>query len=363
LLSKQDGLALESDRHKGLWGVRILLHDNCLTERGTTTSIINYSRELKALGFEVFIGYNSEHSTQSDPDVVKKVAAEFDLVPYATRSELHRFGKSLDLDFFYAQKGGNRDGIEIPGTKNLVHAVFQMLEPHGERYAFISEWLARKVSRSPKRRVRFLQRAVAQGDLRSVRQSVRLTYPYVPYIVALPQPQADIRDEMGISKEVKIIGTLCGSSEFNIPFVKSWVIETAQRSNETVFLLPNVPAFCDLPNVRFMPKIIREQQKADYLNSLNVFLHAREIGESFGMAIHEALSLGVPVMTYNGGRDKNHVELLQGTGWLYENGNDLDQLSRLLDSRSAETALLAKSLAAPYSAKNVIAKFQAVFLQ
>ena len=46
-------------------------------------------------------------------------------------------------DYFYAQKYGNKDQIMSNYGKNLVHVVFMSNETHGDKYLYISPWLAK----------------------------------------------------------------------------------------------------------------------------------------------------------------------------------------------------------------------------
>ena len=66
------------------------------------------------------------------------------------------------------------DGILLNDTPTLIHAVFCKNEPHGHRYAYISDWLAKNQGYNPE------------------------TYS-VPHIVEkLPKPAYDLREKIGI---------------------------------------------------------------------------------------------------------------------------------------------------------------------
>ena len=88
------------------------------------------------------------------------------------------------------------------------------------------------------------------------------------------------------------------------------------------FIFVNTRAFIQHPRAFFVDTITDKQSKSDYLQSADFFLHARAGGESFGIAIVEAMSLGLPVLAWRGGSDLNHVELL-GENSLYSNAFDL----------------------------------------
>jgi hypothetical protein len=66
------------------------------------------------------------------------------------------------VDMAYFIRAGHKEGDLVTNTKTAIHSVFQHYEPHGDRYAYISEWLSNKMS---------------DGKL-----------PFVPHIVDLPEP-------------------------------------------------------------------------------------------------------------------------------------------------------------------------------
>ena len=119
--------------------MRVLLHDNQLCERGTTTALADYARALQARGHEIGISYWSE-SQANVPAVIARLSEEFLLIPHKDFSTPP--DTSEDYDAAYFIKAGTNDGLILPGRHTLVHAVFQNYDPHGSRYVYVSEWLA-----------------------------------------------------------------------------------------------------------------------------------------------------------------------------------------------------------------------------
>ena len=87
-------------------------------------------------------------------------------------------------------------------------------------------------------------------------------------------------------------------------------------------------------------------------------LHARQRGESFGLAIAEFLSLNKPVMAWNNGHDLNHLEMLKDSGLLYNNANDITSILDNLHSYSEDWARRVDD----YKPEVVMKKFDEVFL-
>jgi len=59
------------------------------------------------------------------------------------KERVFEWKKSCDVAYFI--KYGNNDGKMIPGIQDIIHAVFQSYDPHGERYIYLSEWLAHRM--------------------------------------------------------------------------------------------------------------------------------------------------------------------------------------------------------------------------
>ena len=88
-------------------------------------------------------------------------------------------------------------------------------------------------------------------------------------------------------------------------------------------------------------------------------LHGRELGESFGLAISEFLFHNKPVLAWSGGFDRNHVQMLQHTGLLYDDEKQLrEKLLSIRDYKNGDY----KAIVEPFTPANVMRKFQQVFL-
>jgi hypothetical protein len=55
-------------------------------------------------------------------------------------------------------------------------------------------------------------------------------------------------------------------------------------------------------------------------------LHARYIGESFGLACGEFSVLNKPIITWQGSPEKHHIQVLGKTGIYYNSSSDLFNL-------------------------------------
>jgi hypothetical protein len=291
--------------------VRILFHAEQLSERGTTTAILEYARHLRHIGFECVIAYEKKHPVnhQRTIDEVKK---EFEVIPYRYFWNIGRMQKHFDVGYFI--KSGANDGMIFGKTPSIVHAVFQEYQPHGDLYLYVSKWLADSMRKNlihSRHRLSHRCRTINCGD-----------FEYLDHSVDMPKPRSNFRARLGI-KSNEVVGVRYGGLEtFDIPFALQAVEELLEEEKGLKFVFANTKRFTDHPNAIFLEAIVDSQTKSDFLNTGDFFLHARSQGESFGLAILEAINLGLPVITYSGGQDLNHLNLVPNQ-LVYENASSL----------------------------------------
>jgi hypothetical protein len=238
------------------------------------------------------------------------------------------------IDLAYFIRAGMREPLPT-NCKTAVHSVFQFNDPHGDRYAYVSKWLSDTMS---------------NGSI-----------PYVPHIVSLPPPTGDFKKALGIDESKTVIGRIGGYYTFDKTEVKQFLKEFVQnKDNEDfVFLFVGTEPFIDHPNVRFINEFQSPQKKANFINTCDGMIHARQRGESFGLSIAEFLSLGKPVMAWNGGLDQNHISMLQGTNTLYNDVLELEALLYMVKNLKQDYTQLVKE----FKPQAVMQKFKEVFIQ
>lgn len=331
--------------------MRILFHCEQLNYRGTTNSVYDYAMyNQEILGNESIIAYSSINpagiDTGSAAPVVEQFAKKFKLVQYDTNEHLNQIAS--EYDFCYSQRAGLRTDmsgkIQLPivdTTKFGVHCVFQYHDPHGNVYAYISEWLAGHVSKTYKAPL----------------------CPHVPYIVDLPNPNYNLREAIGIPKNKLVFGRHGGFKTFDIPFVKNVIQRILNERNDIVFLFLNTEKFIDHPNVVYINPLFSKQMISNFVNACDAMLHARDLGESFGLAISEFLFFNKPVLAWDGGFDRNHVEMLSPFNSLYGvNGEDEAECYDMIVNFRDRPPMDYRSVVSPFSPRNVMDQFKRVFL-
>ncbi len=319
--------------------MNILFHDNSLTERGTTVAVFDYADySEKLLGHCAYIAYR-QNDPNNNSQVISKFKRRFGerVIAYENFNDLNYIARNSGIEFCYLIKAGENDGKLIKGIKNGVHAVFQRCDPHGDRYAYVSDWLSLKMSA---RRI-----------------------PSVPHIVALPTPEASIRRSLGIPPDAFVVGRIGGFDQFNIDFAKVALVNFMERFPSSWFVAVNTRAFFSHPRIIYLPPIISPIEKSNFIDSCNIMLHARKEGESFGIAIAEFLSLGKPVLTWGNGIDLNHTQMVPKE-FIYSGADDLFQKLRWLKiDYSGEFNKEIKDSVVDFNPGNVMDRFDQIFLK
>lgn len=315
--------------------MKVLFHNNTLNYRGTTVAVADYARyNQEILGNESIIAYCKSYGMEKDmgnePSVIESLEKRFKVVGYNT-GDLEKIIDENKIDLTYIINSGQRE-ILPANCKTAIHAVFQFYDPHGDRYAYISKWLSEEMS---------------QGQI-----------PYVPHIVDLPPPTFSYRKSLGISDDKIVVGRIGGYFTFDIPQVKEYIKKLVQDNDTFIFLFVGTEPFFDHPNVKFINEIHDPQKKSNFINSCNCMLHARQRGESFGLSIAEFLALNKPVLSWNGGHDKNHLDMLKDSGTLYNNEDDLNYILHNLGDFKQDWVARVND----FKPETVMKKFNEVFL-
>ena len=340
--------------------MKYLLHLNQLGERGTETSTFELGLALKTLGHEVVITY-PKYAVNNRTDVQKNFNLEFELKPYSSFKQNDKWVRA-NIDFAYFLKIDGLDGLEYRGIFNAVHTVFPEYLPHGNSYTYISKWLAEESRRLASKRLRLIRR----GYISSVKGCKNATaFDFVPHIVNMPPANSSYRRVIGVPNDAFLIIRYGGFSEFNVPWVKKTLVEELHANKSWYFVGVNTEKFIDHPRAIFLPAITEKQQKSDFLSSANVFLHARTRGESFGMSIVESMQAGIPTLSYQGGVDRNHFELLKETDYLYATPIELREKLLKIESISFKEIKVKEliDIGEIYRPKSLIEKYMQTIFQ
>ena len=278
----------------------IAFHDNNLCLRGTTNAMYDYADyNEKILGNKSII----VSSQWGNLDALDKFKIRFgeNNVHLMDFYAYHSVLPSLNVDYLYIIKsGGMSDGLYMDSIPTLIHVVFRSNEPHGHKYKYVSDWLAKDQGYDPEDHS-------------------------VPHMITkLPTPKYNLKERLGISENKKVFGYLGGSTEFNIKFVQGAVERTVKERNDIVFLFMNINKFCeDNPNIIHLHGTYDLEEKSAFINACDGMLHARGGGETFGCAVAEFTIENRPVITYRDSGERSHIEILGERGIYYSSYDEV----------------------------------------
>jgi hypothetical protein len=316
--------------------MKIAFHDNSLCLRGTTVAIYDWAYWTRHyLNVDPIIMFNLNESA-NDSGVIKKFEKEFPVFGYSNVSEIDLILRKNNCDAFLMEKGGSPDGVISSVSKNLVNAISGWWKPdwiHGDVYAMGSKWLSKITD---------------------------YKIPYVPYIVHLPDNHDDMRDELGIPKDALVFGRNGGWDTFDLQFVKQSIVETLEKRNDIWFVFQYTEPFYEHERIIYLDPTADLNEKVRFINTSDVMLHARNIGESFGLSCAEFSIRNKPVVTYYNSLERNHIDILGEKGIFYENKEDVDHILLNLDRN--EINQLEWNCYQDYSPEKVVQKFKEVYL-
>jgi hypothetical protein len=330
---------------------KIILHSYQLGSRGTEICLYKYAKYLREfLGVDPIIVSTSSRPTPTLDRFKKEFKTYlYDSVwkPDGQNYEIRKYFNNLiekeGVDFLYAIKGGEDDGI----LRNLycktgAHAIFRMDEPHGDVYAGVCEYISQKHGKS---------------------------FPWVDHIVDYKKLEKDenFRDDLDIPKDALVGFRHGGNETFNLAFVYESIKKALYHRKDLWFIFMNTNKFIDHPRVKFLPWSGDLEYILKFVNTGDFFMHARYDGEIFPLTCAEASTQNKPIITWNpdvipSHYDTGHIKLLNEKGIYYKNSQDLYNILINLDRQE----LLKQNwdiYGETYSPKNVINQFKNVFLE
>lgn len=272
--------------------MKIGFHTNGLSLRGTEIALYDYAfYNQRLLGHESVIFYRKNNPVNQS--VFEKFSKHFKLLPYEGQKQLNQLIEQEHIDLTYFIKSGERDDAICESSPALIHAVFptKVQEFHGDKYAFVSEWLSKECSNKK--------------------------IPFVPHMIELPDHQGNLRSELNIPESSTVLGCYGGSDSFNLEFVKKEILLALEKRRDLCFLLMNIDPFAQHERLTFLPGSSELIYKVKFINTCDGMIHARGIGESFGLACGEFSIKGKPIITYAMSPQRSHIEILGTNAILY----------------------------------------------
>jgi len=322
--------------------MKIGIHSEQFDGRGTGKVPYDYGVSLQEIyGYEpIFI--TSKHPPNEG---LKKINAKFKSILYnstdsnSIKEELSQIVDKEKLDFLYMVKSGKNDYKTPSNCKTGIHCVFLMDEPHGNVYAGVSEFIAKRFGKKE----------------------------YVPHIIKNYTPTENLRKRLNIPEDALIIGRCGGLETFNVEFAKNAVKTILDHRKDLYFLFQSTNPFYEHERVIYLPWVETEQEKFNFIHTCDAMIHARHGGESFGLTIGEFSIANKPVITWSGVgdheiHDKNHIDVLDDKAIIYNDQQELVDILYSIDKHFISSHNWDK-YSEKFSESTVTKKFKEVFLE
>jgi hypothetical protein len=327
--------------------MKVAFTDNYLGKRGTAVALYDFAHFNETiLGNQSIILMPRDHP-HNDPSVVKKFKDRFQVFEheYNNIDEADTILKEQGADVLYLSKGNKFWEFGSRIIPNVVHMVF-INDPshyHGDQFAFISDYLT---------------------DLAKERFGV--TTNTVPWMINIEDTDQDLRDDLAIPKDAFVFGYYGGEDCFGIPWVGEPIFHALNNRPDLHIILMNVnksmtPLHFDHPRLKFLPGTGDMSYKSKFIKTCNAMLHARQHGETFGLACGEFSRLNRPIVASTQVEDRCHIGILGNKLIGYSNPQELYNILMGLTHdvvNSQDWDCYSKT----YSPENAMKKFKEIFL-
>lgn len=313
-----------------LRGKTVAFHLSGLAGRGTDTGSYNF-----AVANEEVLGNRSVFVVprSGNNSAMARFRERFDVRLYDDWAEVDGVLADVGADLLHMRKSGEDDGQVSSRVRTAVHCAFSACEPHGDVYAYISEWLT----------------GHATGG----------RHPWVPHIVTPMPAVGDMREELGIPADAVVFGRHGGWESFDLGFVHKAVQDVAKGRSDRWFLFMGTRPFCELPNVVFLDAAYDIETKSRFVATCDAMLHGRERGETFGLAIAEFSAMGRPVLTWGRSPEKAHLAMLGAKAQVYD---WYDDLAARLTGWDLRCGSWWDAYTEKFSPRSVMRRFRSAFL-
>lgn len=295
------------------------------TERGTEVAIYDYADyNEKILKNKSYIIYFSDDfrkrqgwafcHRQSFP----KFQARFEMIQVNDIGEMRGIIEKYKLNFFHTLTAGETEPMYRFHDKNLwgscktiKHCVFNTLGKEADYYITIGETLNHRFGTNLK---------------------------VIPHIVHLPKHERNMRERLGIPKDAIVIGRHGGFDSFDVGMAKNAIqhfLGLEEESKNVYFLFVNTAKFIhNHPRVKHLDLVVDLEEKVEFINTCDAMIHARQIGETFGLAVAEFSFMNKPVITTTCG-DREHLHILGNRAIIFETMGELVDILKNIRERIA----------------------------
>jgi hypothetical protein len=310
---------------------------NKLTLRGTEIAMYDYADFNETLLNNKSIIITRNYNNIKDHfdvslDAYLKFKKRFQVEYYASQQDIDTIVEKHKITHLYIIKGGTYDGLVSSKCINLIHCVFNTSQPHGQIYSAISN---------------------------DVNRLFNTNYPVVPHMIRNFDTDQDLRQELSIPQNAIVFGRYGGLETFDINFVHQAIQKVLETRSDIYFIFMNTYKFYEHTNIIYLEGTSSMEYKCKFINTSDALLHARKDGESFGITCGEFAIKSKPVITFNGSRERNHINILAEKAVLY---SDYESIYKILNEFTKDKYSMESNGYLEYNPENIMKIFNQVYL-
>jgi len=309
------------------------------TERGTEVAIYDYAKHNEEiLHNKSYIICFTQEAQQNigfptERHSYDKFSQRFPILEINTIHDMKNIIAQFQISVFYTLTHGGNDiyqfnNKELWGKcKTVKHCVFDTTCPESDFYISISEMLNRDHCTN---------------------------IPVIPHIVDLPECSENLRNELQIPHDAIVYGRYGGIYEFNVDIAHNAIQQYIHLDENCYFLFMNTRKFFEHPRIIYLDRNIDLDYKVKFINTCDAMIHARQMGETFGLSVAEFSIKNKPVLTCNCGV-LEHIKILGDKAIIYNSTEELvnifTNIKSIINSRDDWNAYIS------YSPENIIKLF------
>jgi hypothetical protein len=309
--------------------------------RGTEIALYDYAHFNETVLNNQSIILYPKTSTGNHPQAVSKFEQRFTCLD--STQNIDQTIEENGIDLLYTIKSGAKGGFIAKNVPTSFHAVFPANrdQADGSAYAFVSHYLSRVHANNKT--------------------------PFVPHIVYFSENElkltTNLREKLNIPHDATVFGCYGGEPSFNVRFVKQRVIPYLLKKRPDIyFIFMNIDRFIIHDRVHFLEGSSKFEDKGLFIRTCDAMIHARKIGETFGLAIGEFSLFNKPVFTYGLSPQTHHLEALGDKGMVYYVAYQLKAMMMKFDRKVAQTQNW-DCYSQQFSPENVMQQFKLHFIE
>ena len=303
------------------------------TERGTETAIYDYAKYNEELlnNKSYIICFTQETQKKINYPTVRYSYDKFD-----KRFEIIEI---QDINDMADVTHGGSDIYEFnnkniwANCKTIKHCVFETICPEGDFYIGIADCLNTNCN-----------------------TNCNTNTLIIPHIVDLPNFDENLRSELLLPQDAIVYGRYGGVCQFNIQIAHDAIKEYINLDKNCYFIFMNTEKFYEHPRIIYLDKTMDTEHKVKFINTCDAMIHARSMGETFGLSVAEFSCKNKPIITCKCG-DLEHINILGDKAIVYNSTKELvDIFSNIKSIISSRTDWNAYKYYSPENIMNLFKK-------